>query len=364
MALIQGPALALPLVALAVPIGVAIDRWPRRPILVVALIVATLATLASAYATDFLMLFASRCCAGVAFLTITVAVYSLVGDTFEPSARGRASMVVALGQVGGSSAAFALGGYLLYRIGPGAESWHSAVLWMAVPFVPLILVALLRREPGRSGVVEARPPLADTWRQAVDHRSTIMILVAGMTMVSVADGAALVWTAPIFGRVFGMAPGQIGALLAATLLLSGVLGPVIGGMSADLSHRNGGGRTSFLVLALLAALSIPAAFYPVAPNAALAIMLFAVFLTIGIAISTMVIAVSIVLLPPHLRALSMSLQTGFGAIFGLGVAPVIVSGLSDVSGKITLGPALTIVCAITGVIGVVFFLVGRQAVRS
>lgn len=46
------------------------------------------------------------------------------------------------------------------------------------------------------------------------------------------------------------------------MLVGGVLGPVVGGLIADFCERSGGPRRSLVVLAVLALLCIPTAFYP------------------------------------------------------------------------------------------------------
>jgi hypothetical protein len=276
-------------------------------------------------------------------------------------------MVVVIGQVAGSSVAFASGGFLLMAAGPSIEAWRDAMERMAWPFVPLILLAMAFNYPQRSGDGQDRDdtkpaPLRAIWRTVIDHRAIIAILIVGMTMVNVADGAALVWTAPLLARSYGVAAGAIGALLAGILLFSGLVGPVIGGVTADICHRHGGARRSFQMLGVFATLSVAAAFYPIAPGVTSASVLLCVLLTLGIAMGTMVTAVSVVLLPEHVRALCLSLQVAFGAIFGLGIAPLMVSGIGVVSGgALAVGPALGIVCAGTAMIGVTVFLIGQEA---
>jgi MFS family permease len=137
MALLQGPALGIPMVLAAIPLGMAIDRFSRFRLLFILAVLSVLGTLWSASAESFAPLFAARCLAGLAGYSVVAIVMSLLADLYSPCERGRVTMVVSIGQLGGVSGAFALGGALLSRHGGGAEGWHWTMLCLAVPLVPV-----------------------------------------------------------------------------------------------------------------------------------------------------------------------------------------------------------------------------------
>ena len=89
MAMLQGPALALPLVLLAMPLGLLIDRHSRVRLLVIFSALSLLGSLCTALAPNFALLFAARCLIGLTVTATSTAAFSLVADLCAPARRGR-----------------------------------------------------------------------------------------------------------------------------------------------------------------------------------------------------------------------------------------------------------------------------------
>jgi MFS family permease len=360
LALLQGPALALPLAAAAIPLGFAIDRSSRIHLILIATMLNLGAGLATALAPNFTVLFAARCAAGLATPAIFVAAYSLLSDWYPPAQRGRATTVVVVGQTAGASAAFALGGELL-AMTAGPDGWRWAALWMAAILVPVVFATLALREPARTGAAIDRPAARELWPELWRYRGVIATLLAGMAVVNLADGAVLVWAAPALARGFDLQPDRVGAIMAMALLAGGVLGPVAGGVLADLCQRSGGPRRTVLALGALVFLSVPTCFFSLMPETVSASIALGLFLTMGTAISVTTTAVAIIAIPNELRGLSVSLKTATAVLFGLGLAPLTVSLLSEVmGGPAKVGESLSILCATTSLLGAVAFVFGRR----
>jgi MFS family permease len=159
MALLQGPALALPLLIAAIPLGLLVDRYSRVHLLVLSTAINIVGTIAGTLTSSFGMLFAARSLVGLGSPATAIAAYSLLADLYPPSARGRATMFVLLGQVAGASAAFALGGELLVVFGSENAAWRPAMFWMGGVLAPILVLALALREPLRSGRAVDNPSL-------------------------------------------------------------------------------------------------------------------------------------------------------------------------------------------------------------
>jgi MFS family permease len=361
IALLQGPALALPLAASAIPLGLAIDRYSRVHLLLLATLINLAASVTTAIASSFVMLFVARCLVGLATPMSAVAAYSLLADIYPSAQRGRAIMTIVLGQAGGASLAFALGGSLLASAGAGADAWRQAMLWMAVPLAPVSILILLLREPSRSGGHASRPPVREIWPELWRYRGVLGTLVAGVAVVNLADGAAMIWAAPTLARNFDLPADRIGAILGTALLVSGVLGPVVGGALADVCQRTGGPRRTINVLCGLTALSVPASLFALMPGAASAGVPLTLFLALGAAISVMTTAVAIVVMPNELRGLCVTLKFAVGTLFGLGIAPFAVSFLSSaLGGRAQIGASLAWVCVSTSLFGTMMFALGKR----
>jgi len=199
------------------------------------------------------------------------------------------------------------------------------------------------------------------WR----YRQVIAPLLVGQVMVGMADAAVVVWTAPTLSRTFSLPPARMGAAMAVALFVSGVLGPLGGGVLADRGYRTGGPARSVRMLAILAALSVPAALFPVAPTVASAIALLGLFLTVGYAISVVVGTLFTIVVPNELRGLCLATSVTASLLFVLGIAPVAVSAMSAaIGGPGTIGRALACVCFITSVLAAAVFVSAMRNYRQ
>lgn len=361
MALLQGPALALPMLLAAAPIGLAVDRHSRNRLLLIFASVGLLGSVLTAMASNITMLAIARALAGLAAPATAITASSLIGDLFAPAQRGRANMVIAVGQVGGMSAAFALGGAILVLFGSDPEGWRWTMSWLAVPSLLVVLLITALREPPRSGVKVSEPSMkraaVELWR----YRAMIAPLLLGVVVVGIADGASLIWAAPSFARNFGLAPDRVGAIMSMALLVSGIAGPVVGGMLTDFCQRRGGPRLTVSVLSGLALISAPAGLFAIAPSPLSASIPFAVFMMVGVAVSVAVTTLCTIVIPNELRGLCMSIMYAASLLFGMALAPLTVSLLSTaLGGPATIGKALACVCALMSLLGAAGFAFGRR----
>lgn len=365
IAWLQGPAVAVPMALGAIPAGLIVDRYPRAPLFVFFIALNLAATVLTAFATSLPLLFAARILVGLALSVILVAAYSMVADLYAPAQRGRATMVVTMGEICGAPSAFAVGGVLLAMSGSmvsfGLEGWRWVLLWMCAPLLPIVILMLVLREPPRTGMVVKNPSLSEVWLELWRYRGVVVTLLAARMMVWIGDGAVVVWAAPSFERSFGLPPERTGALMATVLLVSGILGPVLGGPLADLCQRKGGSRLTVTALCIVTLLSAPAALFAIMPDATIASIVLTAFLTCGFTIGVAAMSLATILVPGELRGLYLALTFTVGALFCFGIAPLVVSGLSvALGGPAMIGKALAIVCGVTSVLGAIVFGFGRR----
>lgn len=366
IALLQGAALALPLSLAAVPLGLAADRYSRARLMLAAIALAWVGTVLTALAHGFALLFVSRCLVGFAAPATAIIAFSLLADLYPPRRRGRATMMVVLGQSAGSALAFALGGQLAALAGPGPDSWRWALLGMALGLLPIIPLVLLLREPQRTGAAVRARTAQNLGSQLWACRGILSVLLGAMCLVNLADGAVLVWAAPSLSRRLGLPPGRVGAIMASSLLIGGFLGPLLGGLIADSCQSAGGPRRTVAMLGWLALLSAPMSFFAMTPggpsaSVPLASVMLVIFMIVGTALSVMTTAVSIVVIPNELLGLCVSLKFAGAVVFGLGLAPLIVSLLAGMmGGPAMIGRALACLCAAASLSGAIMFAIGRR----
>jgi predicted MFS family arabinose efflux permease len=369
MGLIQGAAMAVPMAICSVPLGLLADRFSRARMLFWFVALMPVSCILSALVSQFPALLLTRCLAGVASAAFLVFGYSIIGDLYSAFERGRASMIVASAEIIGAPVAFTLGGTLLVRLPrianrlgtPHLDGWREALLVMGALLIPIALFVLLLREPARGERELEEQPLRVVWPELWRYRAVALPILAARGMVWLADGAVFVWAAPGFSRRFHWAPDHIGAMMGLVLLVSGVLGPALGGPLADFCQRHGGPRCTVTVLAVIALTSVPVALFNVMPTANSVAVTMVLFLTLGFIISTAGVALSIIVIPGELRGVYLGATFTVGSIFFVGLAPVAVSGLSTLmGGGAMISRALAVVCAAGSLLGFIVFALSAR----
>jgi MFS family permease len=362
MALLQGPALALPVALAAIPLGLLIDRHSRVRLLLIFAVIDLAGSLLTALASSFALLFAARCLVGLTVAATSTTAFSLLADLYPPAQRGRAAMVIGVGQYAGFATAFALGGTLLGVAGTTA-AWRWAMLYLSLPLALVVCSILAMREPPRSGVVLRNPSTRTAFAELWRYRAQVAPLLAGIVMTEIMILTVLPWAAPALSRHFALSPQRIGAIMALVLVVGGVLGPVAGGFLADLSQRGAGPHRTMLTLSGLAFLCIPAGLFAVAPGIITASILLLIFMTLGNAILTAGTALFTIVVPNEIRGLCLALSGAAAVLLGLGLAPVAVSALSAaLGGPDMIGKALGSICVTASVLLAATYLLGTRYV--
>jgi MFS family permease len=362
MSLLQGPALAIPGVIAAIPLGLLIDRRSRVRLLLCLTVADVLGSALTAMAPSFWVLLIARSMIGLSSFSVNPVALSLIADLYPPSQRGRANMTMAFAQTIGVAFAFALGGKLDVLFLSRLQNWRLVVAVLTVPLVITVFAILPMREPPRTEVVVRKPSSRDTWRQLWGYRLTVAPLLGGILMGQIALGAVAVWAAPMLSRHFGLASDRVGAIVATTLSVSGALGALCGGVTADISQRNGGPKRTANVLYLLAFLSLPASIFAWLPSVESSELVLTTFLTIQTAISVIGSTLLIIVMPNEIRGLCVSVMTAACVLVGNGFAPVLVSLISSASGDgRMIGSSLSLVSMIAVTFSCIAFAIGRRA---
>ena len=360
MAVLQGPALALPLALAGIVLGRAIDKTSRVRLLITFAIINIAGSLLTARAPSFTALFVGRCLVGLMMNAISIATLSLLADLYPPALRGRANMMVVIGQIGGSSAAFAFGGALVTSHS-GPDGWRWAMFWLTVPLGLAVCMMMLIREPPRTGVVveDASAPaaFAELWR----YRKLLAPLWAGLVMVEMSFQAVRVWAPPTLSRSFALSPDRVGAIISVVGLVSGILGSVAGGSLADACQRTGGPRRTVSVLIGLALLSAPAALFALVPRVGVASAVLLAFMMIINAMMVITTTLLTVVAPNEVRGICIATSAAANALFGLALAPLAVSVLSGAIGGVPMiGRALAMVAVVACLAAAAIFVWGRR----
>ena len=132
------------LIAGGLGVGFLADRIGRRSALIAAMVLMTVATLATTLANSVPMLLACRLVTGISFGGVIPVAVALVSESLPPRVRASVIAFVFLGQAGGGLLAA-----LLVKIPLPAAPWQTSVYYVAAgcAFVCALLVTLLPESP-------------------------------------------------------------------------------------------------------------------------------------------------------------------------------------------------------------------------
>jgi MFS family permease len=360
LSLIQGVAAAVPLAVFSVPIGILVDRWNRVRLLLGLAALWTVGTVLTAYASGTSALFAARMMTGIGTTGALTAALSLGADLCLPEQRGRALLIVSLGKVAGTAAAFALGGalYGIFSGGLGGFApWRAVHLALAAIGTACLLPLLFLREPPRREVAAAvGAPLRVIAGELWARRRFLIPLFIGQVSVVMADVAATIWAAPVLGREFGLRPDQFAGWMGALLLGVGVGGAVLGGLAADWGQKSGRRGGILLGAVIAATIGVPASLFPITGAVPLFAVAFGTLMLCGTVTGLITSVALTVLIPNEARGLCIGLFIAVAGVIGFGVSPTLVAWVSTLlGGEGELAPALAIVGVVTSIASVIAF---------
>lgn len=362
---LHGTAYVLLYAGAVVPAGALADRFDRRRIVMAALAVWSLGTLACALAPSFAALVGGRMIVGLGQAALVPAAASLIADGFGPGAMGRPIAVFTSAATLGRGLALLAGGLLLGLIGDGLFSTVPLEPWRMLFLMSLCLnVAAFAwfstgAEPPRAVHKAETPPplglaLAERWRLYLAYFGC-----AAATILMVQVVAA--WAPTLLVRGFDLTPAESGLIFGPIVIAFGPAGNVAGGWLIDRLARLGNAGAPALVVALaLVAAMIAGATACLAEDLALAIgALAATTFALGGATPVGLVAVQR-LTPAPLRG---RMTGGFilgVTLISLGIGPVMVGWLSETVFAGSLAHALLATLCIVSVFGAAAALVARS----
>ncbi|MYM91647.1 MFS transporter, partial [Rugamonas sp. FT82W] len=251
-------------------------------------------------------------------------------------------------------------------LGHALAPWRAvqlsfAAVMLGAAILLLTLAEPARRETGGASGGDVRAALKELW----SYRRLMLPLLVGMMTIGMADAAASIWAVPVLTRVFHLQPADFGAWMSVVFLFSGIAGTALGGLLADFGQRIVGHGGILLGTLIGAALSVPAALFPLMPGVASFAVMFTLLLTAGAIASIASTAAIAVLVPNELRGITVSIFTSAALLMSFGVAPSLVSlGAQAMGLGADIGVPLAIVGVATSVTGLLAFAAAMRIARS
>jgi MFS family permease len=341
--MLQGLGLTLAAAVGGIPLAWLADRFDRRVVLALCVLVWSAATAWRGAAQGFNELFAGTVGLALAEAGLGPIVYAMIPSLFHGRQRATANLVFYTASVMGFSLGMVLGGmafgwlqaqaHLLPASLQGLETWRVVFYAVALPGpVFALLVMTIRTEhsrrvapsQGQAAIVAVQlgPYLRLHWR-------TLAGVIGSASACVAAFSPIMAWLAPALTRIFGVPPADVGVQLGGVLGISAVVGIALATVSVRLWGARMGDSLAMHTGQYLAALCVlPAALLAFAGSATVVLVAIALLGILVMAYNALLPGLWQGIAPTHLRARVIAIA-GVVAILSSSLAPLAVGWVSD-----------------------------------
>lgn len=348
---LHGSAFAITFSVVGLVAGAMADRFNRRRVIYAGVMIWSLATAACGFAQSFWHLLFARVGVGAGEATLNPCATSMITDLFPRRRLTTALAVYAMGSTVGSGCAYLFGGLIVSLVSQSesfvlplvgeVRSWQATFFIVGVPGALLSLLIFAVPEPLRRGARAVQRRAGLFWRDAIGYYIAMLRFIrgrgrfflfhyAGFGLAAMIVTGAGTWYPAYMGRSFGWKADKIGLYLGVTLVISGIVGKLIGGLAVDAMYRRGMRDAQFRWYAAALVLATPLgliAFTSSDPWLFLGfIWLFLTVLSPFIACAN---AALNLVTPNELRGTGVAFFNATAGLIGAGVGPILIAALSD-----------------------------------
>jgi MFS family permease len=330
------------------------DRWPRKRIIIVALVFWSGVTALNAYAGNYPVLVMLRALGGLGEAFYFPAALSLLGDFHPGATRSRAMSIHQSSVYVGTIAGGGIAAWVAERHG-----WHQSFLLFGVGGIALgMVLVFLLSEPPRQVVPVARREEGGLLSGLLEmmHNRTALALIGIFTGANFVASAFLTWLPTFLYQKFHLTLAAAGLSATAYMQLASVAGVLVGGLLADrFVLRMRGGRMLTQGIGLLCGFPFLLLCGWAASLSVLVIALLCFGFCKGM-YDANIWAALYDTIPAHRRGFAAGLMNSIGWLGG-GLAPLVIAAGTKV---VSLGTAIGSTAVIYLVLGVMMVLVSRS----
>ncbi len=368
--LLQGFAFALVYTVFGLPMGALADRFSRRNLVAIGVVIWSVMTSFSSVARNFLLLGVARMGVGIGEAALSPCAFSMITDSFPKERLSSALSVYTMGIQLGSGLALVIGGLVVQTVSQmpplhipfigSLAAWRLTFLIVGLPGLLIALLLLTVREPARRSLLlgsDGRPARLDLralleqirlrWRSALGL--SVMI-----SCQATCNYVLLGWGPTFFERLHHWPKDRIGLVLGLTTLGCGCIGLVTGGRLSDRWQTRGISdaplRVGLISLAGVLLTLAPATLMPEA-SWTVTLLVLAVFF-IGLPIGCGYAAVQLIF-PNQARGLVSAVVIFAVAMIGLNFGSLLPGLLDDqwFHDPNKIGWSMSVTVALASVIG-------------
>jgi len=362
--LLYGTAFSFIYAVCGIPMGRLADLYSRKLMIVLGLIVWSLMTVVSGFATSLTFLIIARMFVGVSESALSPAVYSLLSDYFRPEQRATVFSIYASGIFIGIGTAFFAGGTVAQLY-----DWRTALMAVGAPGFILAGVAwwVIRELPKGITQASSRYQTEMPMREVLGYmlkKKTVLFHLAGFSFLALTGYTVLGFVGTVLTEIHE-APQLIPSY--GWFMLATGLSVVLSGKAADwLASRWDTSRR--FVMGVVAGLACLPLYYTglFASDGMTALIFIGLANIISSSYNGVAAALIQYLVKPNMRALAGGLYLFVISVIGFGIGPPLTGWLMDVVFTGTYGPAKALMTVITccGILGSICFLFAMQTYKE
>ena len=329
------------------------DRFPRKPMIVIAALGIAAMNFLTASVHSYMSLNVRHAALGVVEASFGIFAPALLADFYAEDRRNGVMTVFNIAIPVGAAMGYLVGGDIAAHHG-----WRMAFIASAVPgaLIGLLILFLMKEPARRTGAHEKAKADKGTVISLLTNKAYLGAIL-GYAAVTFSLGGISWWMPSFLQRVDGRSIETAGTIMGGITVVCGLGGTVCGGLLAHWWSKKTG-KALYYVPALSAALAAPPAllcfFGPKSVTLpALGVAVFLIFLGTG-----PVNAATLNAVPSNLRATAMAGQLFAIHVFGDAFSPKLIGIVSDHS-NLRLGLGLTLVTML--IAAVIFFIGARYA---
>jgi MFS family permease len=300
------------------------DRFRRKPLIIIGVVLWSLATLGTGWVHDYWTLYIRHAAVGVGEATFGIFAPAVLADFYPERDRNRILSIFYLAIPVGAALGYLAGGELGTLWG-----WRAPFFLCAVPgLIIAALYAVIGREPERGSADRIRPTFhSGTFRGLFRNRAFITSTL-GLATLTFAMGGISAWVPTFLHRFAGLSVANASLTMSVITVVDGIAGTLVGGWLAQIWLRTNY-RAFYLLSFWSVVLALPfGALVFFGPRAWAIPSLFAaeffIFLNTGPLNAAIVNSVS-----APVRATAISINLFCIHFFGDTFSPQIIGAISD-----------------------------------
>ncbi|GAB7562643.1 MFS transporter [Methylobacillus methanolivorans] len=304
------------------------DRGKRKPIIIGALLLWSVASLGSGLATGLFSLLLWRVLVGAGEGAHNSLASSWVADSFASGHKKIAFTVISIVGPMGYSLALIAGSAIAQSHG-----WRTAFFISGVPGLILAVILFFMREPVQQAYRDPQdhpPKPSSTDIRALIRMPAFLLMILADTLLEVGRGTASFWGATHLHRAFDIPNSEAAAFWGFAYLIFGLIGPVVGGFGVARLLKTRGVSAyplwSAVSLLLCIATGVPALLADTLAQAKFWYALNVLFATAGFALHVLFL---FEVVPANLRGTALAIKVSVMTVAANLMITELVGALSD-----------------------------------